>query len=57
MGVFAHDIESALPYHEVPVVGDDEDPIADTALIDGERLIFFFQPNLDEYAILVYAME
>ena len=38
--VFACDIESALPYHEVPLVGNEGDALEYDALIDGERMMF-----------------
>jgi hypothetical protein len=40
-GAFTHDIESALPYHEVQVVlENNNDLLVDDALIDKERVMF-----------------
>ena len=38
--VFARDVESALPYHEVSIKGDGGDALEYDALIDSERIMF-----------------
>jgi hypothetical protein len=38
--VFARDVESALPYHEVSLVGNEGDALEYDALLDSERIMF-----------------
>ncbi|KAI9456834.1 hypothetical protein BJY52DRAFT_1187669 [Lactarius psammicola] len=54
--VFVYDIEGALPYHEVSLVGDEGALVYD-ALVDSERIMFLVpEPDSEEYAIRVHTM-
>lgn len=54
--VFARDVESALPYHEVSLVGNEGALVYD-ALIDCERIMLLVpEPDGEEHAIRVHMM-
>lgn len=54
--VFARDVESALPYHEVSLAGN-EGALVHDALLDSERIMFLVpEPGRQAHAICVHTM-